>query len=82
MRAKNSLRLHVRDSRTWVLRDEQSGEEWGEITYIHDATDAHYQAWVIIEGHLAKLGEPLPQLKQAARAIEHHMRAKTAEQQP
>ncbi len=60
-------------SRAWLLADAVSGADVGGIRYEHAGNGNHYRPWVLINGVARDLGEPLPQLAMAARAVEHEV---------
>jgi hypothetical protein len=56
--------------RAWLLYDAVSGAEVGGIDYSHAPDGNHYQPWLIVDGARCAVGERLPQLTMAARAVD------------
>ena len=66
----NRLKVRRDGVRAWLLFDATTGAEIGGIQYEHAADGNHYQPWMLIDGARRMLGQPLPQLAMAARAVE------------
>lgn len=64
------LRIRIDDRQTWILSDRTTGSDVGGVSYHHSRHGNHYQPWLLEDGRRISLGAPLPQLGQAARAIE------------
>ncbi len=66
----NRMKVRRDGVRAWLLFDAKTGAEIGGIQYEHAADGNHYQPWMLINGSRRMLGQPLPQLAMAARAVE------------
>jgi hypothetical protein len=67
---QNQLKMRRDGVRAWLLYDAATGAEIGGIRYEHAPDGNHYRPWMLIDGARRDLGEPLPQLAMAARAVE------------
>jgi hypothetical protein len=54
----------------WLLCDAATGADIGGIQYEHAPDGNHYRPWLLVDGARSSLGNPLPQLAMAARAVE------------
>jgi hypothetical protein len=66
----NLLKMRRDGVRSWLLYDAESGTEVGGIQYNHALDGNHYQPWLLVDGGRCAVGERLPQLAMAARAVE------------
>ena len=64
------LRIRRSGASEWLLRDTQSETDVGGVHYNHDPDGNHYRAWLIVDGAQRDVGNALPQLAMAARAVE------------
>ena len=64
------LQMRRDGARAWLLSDPVTGANVGGIDYEHSADGNHYRPWLLTDGARRALGQPLPQLAMAARAIE------------
>jgi hypothetical protein len=64
------LKMRRDGASAWLLCDAATGADVGGIQYQHERDGNHYRPWLLIDGARVFLGEPLPQLAMAARAIE------------
>ena len=55
--------------RDWRLAFAAVGRDVGGIDYKHDAGGNHYRPWMFVNGTRQDVGEPLPQLTMAVRAV-------------
>ncbi len=67
---QNRLKMRRDGPCAWLLYDAATGADIGGIQYVHASDGNHYRPWLLIDGARSPLGEPLPQLAMAARAIE------------
>jgi len=67
---QNRLKMRRDGARAWLLYDPATGVEIGGIEYEHALDGNHYRPWMLVDGARRAVGEPLPQLAMAARAVE------------
>lgn len=67
---KKRLTMKRDGASAWLLYDSATGAIVGGIEYQHASHGDHYRPWVLVDGARKNVGEPLPQLAMAARAIE------------
>lgn len=67
---KKRLKMQRDGVRAWLLYDPITGANVGGIEYEHSPHGDHYRPWLLIDGAQSNIGNPLPQLAMAARAIE------------
>ena len=67
---RNRLKMRRDGARAWLLCDAATGADIGGIEYVHASDGNHYRPWLLIDGARQPIGEPLPQLAMAARAVE------------
>jgi hypothetical protein len=66
----NRLKMRRDGVAAWLLCDAATGADIGGIQYVHASDGNHYRPWLLVDGVRSALGEPLPQLAMAARAVE------------
>lgn len=67
---QNRLKMRRDGACAWLLCDGATGVDVGGIEYEHAADGNHYRPWLFVDGARCILGEPLPQLAMAARAVD------------
>jgi hypothetical protein len=64
------LKIQRDGPRAWRLSDPYDGADVGGVDYIHAADGNHYRPWLFVDGTRHDVGDPVPQLPMAARAVE------------
>lgn len=64
------LKIRRDGANAWLLSDASTGVEVGGVQYQHAPDGQHYRPWLLVDGVRCSLGDPLPQLAMAARAVE------------
>ncbi len=67
---RDRLKLRRDGAQAWRLSKPATGIDVGGIDYVHAANGNHYRPWLIVDDQRSDVGEALPQLAMAARAIE------------
>ena len=67
---QNRLKMRRDGACAWLLCDAATGTDIGGIQYKHAPDGNHYRPWLLVDGARSSLGNPLPQLAMAARAVE------------
>jgi hypothetical protein len=67
---QNRLKMRRDGACAWLLFDAATGADIGGIQYLHSSDGNHYRPWLLVDNARTALGEPLPQLAMAARAVE------------
>ncbi len=69
----NRLKMRRDGARDWLLYDAATGTVMGGIQYEHSSDGNHYRPWLLVGHARRRLGQPLPQLAMAARAVEESL---------